>query len=70
MKSTKKKNGKGSVYMNDEDIKSLENLIKKCDECNLNECINCEISCNQVQSIKKLYETYKELEEKVMQIVI
>lgn len=49
--------------MNDEDIKILENLIKKCDKCNLNECINCEICYTQVQSIKKIYLSFKKLKE-------
>lgn len=63
MENLKKKNWKGSVGMNDEDIETLEDLIKKCDECNLNECINCEISWTQVQSIKKVHLSYKQLKE-------
>lgn len=48
----------------EQDIEKVENLIKKCDECKLKECINCEISWSEVQAIKRLYEENKELKEK------
>lgn len=41
----------------------LERLIKRCDECKLNECINCEISYSDIQTIKHLIKAYKELKE-------
>lgn len=41
----------------------LKRLIKKCDECKLNECINCEISYSDIQTIKHLIKAYKELKE-------
>lgn len=42
-----------------EDIQKVEKLIKKCDKCKLNECINCEVSWTEVTSIKKLTDEYK-----------
>lgn len=42
---------------------AIENLIKKCKECKLNECINCEISWTEIQEIKKLVARVKELEQ-------
>ena len=42
-----------------EDIQKVEKLIKKCDECKLNECINCEVSWTEVTSIKKIIDEYK-----------
>lgn len=44
-------------------MKEIERLIKKCDECKLNECINCEISYTDIQTIKHLIQAYKDLEE-------
>lgn len=41
----------------------LKRLIKKCDECKLNECINCEISYSDIQTIKYLIKAYKDLKE-------
>lgn len=41
----------------------LKRLIKKCDECKLNECINCEISYSDIQTIKHLIKAYKDLKE-------
>lgn len=32
----------------------LKRLIKRCDECKLNECINCEISYSDIQTIEHL----------------
>ena len=43
----------------------LEKLVKRCDDCDLFECINCEISWTEVQEIKKLIKRNKELEETV-----
>lgn len=47
----------------EEDIKRIENLIKKCDDCNLKECIQCDISWSEIQSIKEFYKSYKILKE-------
>ena len=47
--------------MNDEDIKTIEQLIDKCKNCTLQECINCEINYNQVQAIEKLLKENEEL---------
>ena len=38
----------------EKDIKQVESLIKKCDGCKLNECINCEINWTEIQSIKNI----------------
>ena len=47
----------------EEDIKRVENLIKKCDECKLKECINCEISWTDIVAVRRLVDAYKEIEE-------
>lgn len=39
----------------------LEDLIKRCEKCEEHECINCEISWNQVQEIKKLIQKEENL---------
>jgi len=49
--------------MNDEDIKTIEQIIDKCQNCKLQECINCEINYNQVQAIENLLNRNKDLEE-------
>ena len=67
LKATRMMNGadrKGRVNKMKQDIEKIENLIKKCDKCKLKECINCEISWNEVQAIKRFHKAYKELEEK------
>lgn len=43
------------------DIQEVDKLIKKCDECKLNECINCKISWTEVVSIKKITDEYKKI---------
>ena len=43
------------------DIQEEDKLIKECDECKLNECINCEISWTEVDSIKKITDEYKKI---------
>lgn len=45
--------------------KTIIKLIEKCDNCKLNECINCEISYTEVQEIKKLVDRVKDLEAKL-----
>lgn len=52
--------------MNNEDIKTIEQLIDKCKNCTLQECINCEINYNQVQAIKNLLKENKELKSKLI----
>ena len=47
------------ILSNEEDILKSEKLIKKCDECKLNECINCEISWTEIASIRRLIDDYK-----------
>lgn len=49
--------------MNEEDIEKVEKLIKKCDECKLHECINCEINWTEIASVRRLIDGYKQLEE-------
>lgn len=45
----------------EEDIEKVENLIKKCDECKLKECINCETNWTEVTSIKRIVDSYKKV---------
>ena len=45
--------------------KTIIKLIEKCDNCKLNECINCEISYTEVQEIKKLVDRVTELEQDI-----
>ena len=47
----------------EEDIKKIEQIIKRCDQCKFHECINCEICWNEVQAIKRVVNGYRELEE-------
>ena len=35
-------------------IKIIQDLVDRCEKCQLNECINCEISWIEVQVIKVL----------------
>ncbi len=34
----------------------IENILNKCDNCNLSECINCEMSYTERQKVKKYIE--------------
>lgn len=43
----------------DEDIKILENIIKKCKECNLNECVQCEYCYSDIQALEHILSDYK-----------
>lgn len=45
--------------MNDEEIKTIENVINRCSECKFATCENCEISWNEIKVIKKLLIKYK-----------
>lgn len=48
--------------MNEEErnsIEKVENLIKRCDECKLKECINCETNYTEITSIKRIVDSYK-----------
>lgn len=45
--------------------KSIIKLIEKCDNCKLNECINCEISYIEIQEIKKLLNRVTELKQDI-----
>ena len=50
--------------MNEEErnsIEKVENLIKRCDECKLKECINCETNYTEITSIKRIVDSYKRL---------
>lgn len=46
-------------------MENIENLIKRCDNCKLKECINCKISWTQVQAIKKIYNMFKNVNTKI-----
>lgn len=43
------------------DIEKVENLIKRCEECKLKECINCETSYTEIMSIKRIVDSYKKV---------
>jgi hypothetical protein len=45
----------------EEDIEKVENLIKRCDECKLKECINCETNWTEITSIKRIVDSYKKV---------
>lgn len=45
--------------MNEEEIKTIENIINRCSECKFATCENCEISWNEIKVIKKLLVKYK-----------
>ena len=50
--------------MNEEErnsIEKVENLIKRCDECKLKECINCETNYTEITSIKRIVDSYKKI---------
>lgn len=52
--------------MNEEErnsIEKIENLIKRCDECKLKECINCETNYTEITSIKRIVDSYKKLQK-------
>lgn len=51
-----------------EDIKWIEKIIKKCDDCGLHECIVCEICWTEVQAIKHVLKDYKKLQEEFKQV--
>jgi hypothetical protein len=53
----------------EEDIKKIEQLIARCDNCNLKECTECGIVWNDVQSIENLIKGYKEKEERNIYLV-
>lgn len=44
--------------MNEEDIKTIKNLIERCNECKLNACITCDICWSEVQAIEKMYNLF------------
>nr|DAH37193.1 MAG TPA: hypothetical protein [Caudoviricetes sp.] len=44
--------------MTKKDIQRIKKLIKKCDDCKLNECINCGISWSEVSTIRRLLDAY------------
>lgn len=52
----------------EEDIKWIEKIIKKCDDCGLHECIACEICWTEVQAIKHVLKDYKKLQEEFKQV--
>lgn len=47
----------------EKDIKRIENLIKRCNQCKLNECITCDICWSEVQAIENLLKRNKVLKE-------
>ena len=47
----------------EENIKRVEHLIERCNQCKSNACITCDICWSEVQAIENLLKGYKELEE-------
>lgn len=43
----------------EEEIKELQKLIDRCEDCGFAACENCEINWTQVQAIKKIISAYK-----------
>lgn len=43
-----------------EQVERLEQLVERCNQCELEECINCEICWSEVKEIEKLLKRYKE----------
>ena len=43
----------------------IENLLNKCDNCNLKECIGCEFTYVDIQKIKKYVEQKESILDKV-----
>lgn len=52
----------------EEDMKWIEKIIKKCDDCGLHECIACEICWTEVQAIQHILSDYKKLQEEFKQV--
>lgn len=46
-----------------DDIKSLEKIVERCEDCKFAACENCEINWTEVQLIKKIIKENKELKE-------
>lgn len=45
----------------EEELKRVECLIERCNQCKLNACISCDICWSEVQAIKELLEQYKHI---------
>ncbi len=59
-KHCKKSNANdANVTTIEKDIEKVEELIRKCDNCKLTECINCEISWTEVAAIRRIIDNYK-----------
>lgn len=46
----------------EEEIKRIEHLIERCNQCKLNACITCDICWSEVQALENLLTRYKEIE--------
>ena len=53
----------------EEELKRIECLIERCNQCKLNACITCDICWSEVQAIENLLARNKELEEEVDSLV-
>lgn len=47
----------------EEELKRVECLIERCNQCKLNACITCDICWSEVQAIKEILEQNKEIGE-------
>lgn len=54
--------------MTKEDIKRIENIIAKCRECKLAECIQCEISYTDICAISNLYNEKQTVRDKLEEL--
>ena len=51
--------------MNKEEIEKVKELLNKCDNCKLKECIACEFTWTDIQKIKKYVEELETMLDKV-----
>ena len=45
--------------------KEVKELLNKCDNCKLKECIGCEFTCTEIQKIKEYVEQKESILDKV-----
>ena len=51
--------------MNKEEIEKVKELLNKCDNCKLKECIACEFTWTDIQKIKKYVKELESILDKV-----
>ena len=52
----------------EEDIKRIECLIERCNQCKLNACITCDISWSEIQAIDKLYNSNEKQQNRILEL--